>query len=55
MKLKKSKEKYFKEAIVDYKNKYNKSVDDYKKFKLIRDKIKEELNRIYFILIFSYF
>ncbi|MDK0928491.1 hypothetical protein P5F48_13755 [Clostridium perfringens] len=46
MKLKKSKEKYFKEAIEEYKNKYSKSVDYYKKFKLIRDKIKEELNRI---------
>lgn len=40
------KEKCFKEVIEEYKNKYDKSVDDYKNGKLIRDKIKEELNKI---------
>ena len=40
------KENCFKEVIEEYKNKYNKSVDDYRNGKLIRDKIKEELNKI---------
>ena len=40
------KEKCFKEVIEEYKNKYDKSVDDYKNGKLIRDKIKEELSKI---------
>lgn len=40
------KENCFKEVIEEYKNKYNKSIDDYRKGKLIRDKIKEELNKI---------
>ena len=35
-----------KKAKEEYKNKYDKSVDDYKNGKLIRDKIKEELNKI---------
>ena len=43
------KEKCFKEVIEEYKNKYDKSVDDYKNGKLIRDKIKEELNKIWFL------
>lgn len=54
LQMKKAKEEYnrvieekcFKEVILEYKNKYDKSVDDYKKCKLIRDKIKEELNKI---------
>ena len=54
MQMKKAKEEYnrvvkencFKEVIEEYKNKYDKSVDDYKNGKLIRDKIKEELNKI---------
>lgn len=54
LKMKKAKEEYnrvvnencFKEVIEEYKNKYDKSVDDYKNGKLIRDKIKEELNKI---------
>lgn len=40
------KENCFKEVIEEYKNKYNKSVEDYRNGKLIRDKIKEELNKI---------
>lgn len=54
LQMKKAKEEYnrvvkencFKEVIEEYKNKYDKSVDDYKNGKLIRDKIKEELNKI---------
>ena len=54
LQMKKAKEEYnrvvkencFKEVIGEYKNKYDKSVDDYKNGKLIRDKIKEELNKI---------
>lgn len=54
LQMKKAKEEYnrvvkencFKEVIEEYKNKYDKSVDDYKNSKLIRDKIKEELNKI---------
>jgi hydroxymethylpyrimidine pyrophosphatase-like HAD family hydrolase len=54
LQIKKAKEEYnrvvkencFKEVIEEYKNKYDKSVDDYKNGKLIRDKIKEELNKI---------
>lgn len=54
LQMKKAKEEYnrvvkencFKEVIEEYKNKYYKSVDDYKNGKLIRDKIKEELNKI---------
>lgn len=48
LQMKKAKEEYnrvvkencFKEVIEEYKNKYDKSVDDYKNGKLIRDKIK---------------
>ena len=54
LQMKKAKEEYnrvvkencFKEVIEEYKNKYDKSVDDYKNGKLIRDKIKEELSKI---------
>lgn len=54
LQMKKAKEEYnrvvkencFKEVIEEYKNKYDKTVDDYKNGKLIRDKIKEELNKI---------
>ena len=54
LQMKKAKEEYnrvvkencFKEVIEEYKNKYDKAVDDYKNGKLIRDKIKEELNKI---------
>lgn len=54
LQMKKAKEEYnrvvkencFKEVIEEYKNKYDKSVDDYKNGKLIRDKIKEELHKI---------
>ena len=54
LQMKKAKEEYnrvvkencFKEVIEEYKNKYDKSVDDYKNGKLIRYKIKEELNKI---------
>lgn len=54
LQMKKAKEEYnrvvkencFKEVIEEYKNKYDKSVDDYKNGKLMRDKIKEELNKI---------
>ena len=54
LQMKKAKEEYnrvvkencFKEVIEEYKNKYDKSVDDYKNGKLIRDKIKEELTKI---------
>ena len=54
LQMKKAKEEYnrvvkencFKEVVEEYKNKYDKSVDDYKNGKLIRDKIKEELNKI---------
>lgn len=57
LQMKKAKEEYnrvvkencFKEVIEEYKNKYDKSVDDYKNGKLIRDKIKEELNKIWFL------
>ena len=54
LQMKKAKEEYnrvvkencFKEVIEEYKNKYDKSVDDYKIGKLIRDKIKEELTKV---------
>ena len=54
LQMKKAKEEYnrvvkencFKEVIEEYKNKYDKAVDAYKNGKLIRDKIKEELNKI---------